>query len=270
MRQSPKKLCFAASMLIVVCAASKSTAAVDIKLRERIEPHASVVRLGDVAEIVTTDRQQARQLATLPLMPAPAPGTERFLRTREIQDMLAAQGVDLGDLHFAGAERVVVAAADGSGTSVSGVSGRGEAQSNDRVTPPTQHAAILAGATTVVAQAPKQIDEARAADIRQQITSVVVNYLKVKTGKVEPWKVECDLGDHELGRLNAAVSPPNCTGGSEPWIGRQRFLISFTTADGPLQLPIFAEVSPPPVPAIVAIRPIGAATWSRQPTSNCN
>ena len=52
-------------------------------------------------------------------------------------------------------------------------------------------------------------------------------------------------------------STPVCVGGSEPWTGRQRFLISFSTADGQVQLPIFAEISPPPVPAVVAIRPIG-------------
>jgi flagella basal body P-ring formation protein FlgA len=34
-------------------------------------------------------------------------------------------------------------------------------------------------------------------------------------------------------------------------------LISFSTAEGQVQLPMFAAISPPPVPAVVAIRPIG-------------
>jgi flagella basal body P-ring formation protein FlgA len=69
--------------------------------------------------------------------------------------------------------------------------------------------------------------------------------------------VECDLADRDLAKLDAAQSTPTCVGGSEPWTGRQRFVISFSGADGKVQLPFFAEVSPPPVPAIVAIRPIG-------------
>ena len=79
-----------------------------IKLASGLCRKASVVRLGDVAEIATADRQQARQLAVVPLMPAPAPGTERFLRKREIQDMLAANGVEVGDIHFTGAEQVAI------------------------------------------------------------------------------------------------------------------------------------------------------------------
>src|SRR5262245_56918704 len=98
--------------LAAVCIASQAAAAIDVKLRERRAPRGSVVRVGDVAEIVTADRQQARQLAALPLMPAPAPGTEQFLRAREIQDMLSAQGVDLALLHFGGAGQVTISAAD--------------------------------------------------------------------------------------------------------------------------------------------------------------
>lgn len=232
-------------------------AAVDVKLRERVAPHGSVVRLGDVAEIATADRQQARQLGSLPLMPAPAPGTERFLRTREIQDMLSAQGVDVSALRFVGAVQVKIAAADGSSTSSNVVQVSGETRTGGRVKATNRHAAILAGADTERAPAQLPLDEARAGEIRNQLTSTVANYLNVKTGKVQPWKVECDVADRELVKLGAALSTPVCAGGSEPWTGRQRFVISFSTADGQVQLTIFAEISPPPVPAVAAIRPIG-------------
>jgi flagella basal body P-ring formation protein FlgA len=242
--------------LATASAAPKVFAAIEVKLRERVAPHASVVRLGDVAEIGTADRQQARQLGSLPLMPAPATGTERFLRTREIQDMLSAQGVDVGALRFLGAEQVVISAAEGAGASVSEAIHKRETLIAERAAPRNRHAAILAGAVTEQCQ-PVPLDEARANEIRQRMTNIVSNYLNVKTGKVQPWKVECDLADDDLGRLNAAVSTPVCAGGSDPWTGRQRFLISFKTADGPVQLPIAAEISPPPVPAVVAIRSVG-------------
>ena len=83
-------------------------AATDIKLRERVVPRGSVVRLSDVAEIATPDRQQARQLACVAVDAGSGTGTERFLRTREIQDMLSAQGVDVGVLRFAGAAQVEI------------------------------------------------------------------------------------------------------------------------------------------------------------------
>jgi flagella basal body P-ring formation protein FlgA len=242
-------------LAIAVGAACKATAAVDVRLRERIAPHGAVVRLGDVAEIATVDRQQARQLGSLPLMPAPAPGTERFLRTREIQDMLSAQGVDVGGLRFAGAEQVVIAAADGAGSSVNDEIRRKETRIVERVTPMNRHAAILAGAVTEQ-RPPVQLDESRVKELRERMASIVANYLNGKTGKVQQWKIECDLADLELGRLNAAVSTPVCTGGSDPWIGRQRFTVSFKTADGPVQLPVVAEISPPPVAAVVAIRSV--------------
>jgi flagella basal body P-ring formation protein FlgA len=254
MKRAAKNLKSVSAMLVTFCVTSHALAAVDVKLRERVAPHGSVVRLGDVAEIATADRQQARQLGSLPLMPAPAPGTERFLRTREIQDMLSAQGVDVGALRFVGAQQVVIAAADGARTS-NVVQVSAETEILQRATPMNRHAAILAGADTERTSAP--IDETRASGIRTQLTNIIANYLNVKTGKVQLWKVECDLADRDLGKLDAAQSTPTCVGGSEPWTGRQRFVISFSTAQGQMQLPIFAEISPPPVPAVVAIRPVG-------------
>jgi flagellar basal body P-ring formation protein FlgA len=245
------------AVLVAVCVASHAIAATDIKLREHVAPHGSVVRLGDVAEIATPDRQQARQLGALPLMPAPAPGTERFLRTREIQDMLSAQGVDVGALRFVGSGQVVIAAAEGRAISTNVIQVSGETRTEERATPMNRHAAILAGTNAEPKATPIPPDEARASEIRQQVTTIVANYLNVKTGKVQPWKVECDLADRDLGKLDAAASTPVCLGGSEPWTGRQRFVLSFSAADGKVQLPFFAEISPPPVPAVVAIRPVG-------------
>ena len=225
-------------------------AATEIKLLERVVPHSSVVRLGDVAEISSADRQQARRLALLPLMPAPAQGTERYLRTREIQDMLSAQNVELGELRFSGAEQVAIGATDGKDNS------GGNNNPTNVIRPAmNRHAAILAGASSD-RQPVARLDAMRASEIRQQLLSIVENYLNSKTGKVEPWHIECELGERELARLDAAVSAPVCSGGNEPWTGRQRFIVSFSTAAGPVQVPIFADVVPPPVPAVVAVRPI--------------
>ncbi len=250
MKGITNKLWCAVAMVIVVSAACGVRAATEIKLREHAVPHGSVVRLADVAEITADDRQQARQLGALPLMPSPAPGTDRYLRAREVQDMIAAQGVEIGDFRFTGVEQVVVAATDSgqhpdSSKNVS-VASR---------TPMNRHAAILAGFNSE-RPAATQLDDARTAELRQQLNGIIGKYLSAKTGKFAPWKIDFDVTGHDLARLSAAVSTPVCSGGSDPWTGRQRFTISYSTADGPVQLPVVADISPPPVPVVVAVRPI--------------
>jgi flagella basal body P-ring formation protein FlgA len=233
-------------MLVVLNAPCNGTAAVDVTLHERVAPEASVVRLADVADVTAADRQAARQLESLPLMPAPAPGTERVLRTREIADMLAAQGVELGDIRFGGADRVAI---DGGGRNAVPTS-----KASRRIGAPlNRHAAILAGATEVVAP---PIDETRAKELRQRLTNIIANYVGAKTGKVEAWRIECDVTNRELRQLDRAMSAPVCSGGREPWVGRQRFLLSFSSADGQVQLAVFADISPPPQPTVVALRAI--------------
>src|SRR4051812_936510 len=141
---------------------ASTTGAVEIKLRERTAPHGSVVRLADVAEISGDDRDQARQLGALPLMPAPATGTQRFIRKREIQDMLAAQGIEVGDFHFVGSEQVTVVA---DAAEIENTSGRLSASvsSGQRM---NRHAAILAGLAE--SETPR-VGEARDTELRQQL-----------------------------------------------------------------------------------------------------
>jgi len=244
-------------MLIAVCIANRGTAAIDVTLRERVTPRGSVVRFSDVAEIATADRQQARQLGALPLMPAPALGTERFLRSREIQDMLSAQGVDVEKLRFAGVQQVTIGAAETAGNSSNVIQASAETQTVERVARMNRHAAILAGANSEQTPTRTPLDESRASEIRKLVTSIIESHVSMKTGKVQSWKIECDLAERELEKLDAALSTPACAGGSEPWTGRQRYLISFATPEGQVQLSVFAVVSPPPAPAVVAIRPIG-------------
>jgi flagella basal body P-ring formation protein FlgA len=239
-----------ATFLLSAVASSSAFCAVDVTLRDRVAPHASVVRLGDVADVSTADRQRARQLAAMPLMPAPAPGTERSLRAREIQDMLTAQGVDLAELRFAGAANVVVGSADGAGTEK-----RAEVQDDDKPARMNRHAAILAGESRE--RTFTQLDHSQIELLRQRLASCIEDYVNARTGKVEPRKITCDVSARELARLNAATTMPLCTGGGDPWIGRQRFVVSYSTADGPGQLTVFADVLPPPVPVVVAVRSIG-------------
>jgi flagella basal body P-ring formation protein FlgA len=53
-----------------------------------------------------------------------------------------------------------------------------------------------------------------------------------------------------------ATSAPVCSGGSAPWTGRQNFVFSFATPDGPAKVQVAADIAEPPIPAIVATRPV--------------
>ena len=234
---------------------SISNAATEVTLRERVVPKNSVVRLNDVAEIVSADRQQARTLAVVPLMPAPAPGTERFLRKREVVDMITASGVEIGDIRFSGPDQVAVA-----GPPAVRLASAQEAVSTDVSTPANLHAAILAGTKVPPAKsaaaATPSYDPAEAESLQDQYENIIGDYVASKTGQSEPRRIACNVSAHQLAQLAEATSPPTCEGGDEPWTGRQKFMISFTTASGPIHVPVCADVAEPAMPVVVAIRPV--------------
>jgi flagellar basal body P-ring formation protein FlgA len=236
-------------VLLLACGLANPADAAEVKLRERVTPMAAVVRLGDVAEVTAADRQQARQLAAVPLMPAPAPDTERFLRKREIADMLAANGVELGSIHFSGAEQVAVAAL----SSVRQVAFQETSHGNVGA-PANRHAAILAGSKA--APAAPQLNEAQVDELKVQLGRIAGDYLKTKSGKVDPARVNVAMSDWQLAQVAGATSLPVCGGGSEPWTGRQKLTLSFATAAGKVQLPLYVDVAEAAAPLVVLTRPV--------------
>lgn len=249
-RRSPSML--AGQLFLVAslasCGLTNFAFAADIKLRDHVAPRASVVRLGDVAEIKAADRQEARRLAAVPLMPAPAPGTQRFLRKREVADMLEACGIELKDIHFGGADQVALAS-------------RADvqvAQFEQAVTgggaPTNRHAAILAGAE--ISTTATQVGVERTNELNALIRQAIAEYVKSLTDRADVNRIEYKLSDRQLARLNAATSSPTCSGGDEPWTGRQEYILSFRTATGNEQFTVRAEVGQLAVPVVVAIRPV--------------
>jgi flagella basal body P-ring formation protein FlgA len=234
----------------VLLAGARADAAIHVNLRERIVATASVVRLGNVAEIVAADRARARQLAALPLMPAPAPGTEQYLRKREVEDLLAAHGENLHELRFEGAPQVAIF------TPASNSSGRSKDVANNfnDDEPMNRHAAILAGYTEPIG--PSSLDDSTATKIREELNRAIVDYLSKKTGRDHTGCVAYDVAERHLAQLHDATSPLVCQGGREPWTGRQRLIVSFTTPRGPVQIPIYANLRPASGQVVVAVQPI--------------
>jgi len=237
-----------------------SATGTEVKLRERVVPKSSVVRLGDVAEIVTADRQLARKLAVVPLMPTPAPETERFLQKHEVADMIAASGVDLAEIQLDGATRVAV-----SGRNLVQPASFEEATTTASNSPASQpdpnktasntnnlHAAILAGEKT---SAPQQLSDEELAAAKSRLEQVVAEYLQSKCGKVG--RIDLNFTDRQLAQAASATSALTCEGGSDPWTGRQKLTLSFMSADGAVHLPTSADIAEPAAPVVVALRPVG-------------
>jgi flagella basal body P-ring formation protein FlgA len=240
-------LCAASVVVLLACA--MATAATEIKLREKLTTGSPVVRLGDVAEIVASGGQEQRRLAALLLMPAPAPGTQRFIRVRELQDVLAAQGEELGQFRFVGANQIAI---ESPAAIRSAVSGGVVGGALDR------RAVLLAGQAQGASAAPvatPQLDEADAERLRGELNALVMEYVAAKAGQADSWRVSCTVPERFLEMLQTARSEPKCSGGKEPWSGRQRFVVSFTTPKGTVQIPVLAEVTLA-TQAVVAVRPI--------------
>jgi flagella basal body P-ring formation protein FlgA len=235
--------------VVTACSISAIAANIDVKLRERVVPQASVVRLGDVAEVTSADREQARRLAAVPLMPAPAPETQRFLQQREIADMLAASGVDLAEIRLGGPSQVAVAAKRivQPAAFSEPVTTSGHAVSDKR-------SAILAGNRMTV-DVP-QLDESQTAALTSLVQRIIGDYVKSKSGKTAIGRIECSVQQRQLAQLAMATSAPVASGGNAPWTGRQNFVFSFVTLQGPAKVPVAADIADPPFPAIVAIRPV--------------
>ena len=86
-----------------------SAEAAEIVLQERVASPGSIVRLGDVARVLTDDVSERQRLERLPLMPSPPPGTSQHLRIQSLRDLLQAQGESLSAHRFSGAAQVLIA-----------------------------------------------------------------------------------------------------------------------------------------------------------------
>jgi flagella basal body P-ring formation protein FlgA len=243
-----KDLCSGFVLLFTLIVGLNAALGVEVRLREKVVPKASVVRLGDIADIAGKDRDAVKKLAVVPLMPAPAPDTERFLRKREVADMLAANGIEIGDIHFTGADRVAISA-------MGKVQAAAYQESAGGVgTPANRHAIVLAGGQSDAADV--KLSDGQESDYKNELCRVISDYLKAKSGKAEIGTIDCTVPDRQLAQFAQASSAPVCSGGAEPWSGRQKFTLAFVTPSGPVQINVNADVAEAAAPIVVAKRPV--------------
>ncbi len=80
----------------------------EMVLRKRATQHGTVIRLGDIADLSATSSAELRGLASTPLMPAPAVGTQQFLSASQVRELLVARGIRLDRLNITGAKVVEI------------------------------------------------------------------------------------------------------------------------------------------------------------------
>jgi len=208
-----------ALLLAATCLLPAVAFAAEFRMRAECPCRGPVVTLGDVAEVLTADSEQARSLAAIELFASPPPGGQRFLRLRELQDLLLGRGVNLAEHIFSGYGQTVVL-------------GPAPAPGTDENRPVGSQA---------VQRAQRQVAEA------------VVRYLRQYVSATEPWTASVALDDRQARLLAGTVRGLSVHGGSPPWTGGQRFAVSIDAEDGPRRLEVDAQVGVQPA-VVVAVR----------------
>ncbi len=226
--------------------------AAEIVLQAVIVPRGRVVRLGDVAKVESDDKQEAARLAAIPLLPAPGPGRQRFVRMREIQDLLAARGEDLRTLDFRGELVVEIAP---------------PAASKAATMPKADRRAVWAGTSAATAASMTEaaelqpiernprLTEAQSKEAQNYLERTVIEHLNRNSGRKADWKMSLAVSEADLAKVLNAKSALRCSGGVSPWTGQQRLVVSFSTERGTVRVRFEASITAKQA-VVVATQPI--------------
>lgn len=98
--------------IVALIGVANVLSAAEVRLRSECQPDGALVRLGDVAEIHADDEQRRERLASIELFPVPGAGQSRYLRLRELLEILDLRSIDLSDCRFSGPSLTVVRGAE--------------------------------------------------------------------------------------------------------------------------------------------------------------
>ena len=228
--------------------------AADVVLQAVVVPRGNVVRLGDVAKVKADDKQESLRLAAIPLLPAPAPGRRRFVRMREVQDLLAAGGEDMRSLNFRGEKVVEIASA---ATDQAATRSTADRRAVWAGTSAVAAASMTGDAESVAADASREprLSEAQAKQAQNYIERAVIEHLNRYGGHKPEWKVALNVSPVDLAIVYNAKTALRCSGGVSPWTGRQRLVVAFSTDRGPVRVRLEADITATRA-VVVATRPI--------------
>ena len=214
---------------LLVSAGARVAASAELRLRPQCTAAGSLVKLGDVAEVIASDQGQAQALAAMELFPSPAEHEQRFVRVREIQDLLQLRGHNLAECQFSGASQVTVL-------------GRS------------------APARAPVAQ---PMSAAAAKRIHRRLCEAVSKYLDEHASAQQAWIVEAEPTDAQARAVGDTSRTISISGGKSPWTGPQRFEVTVKGPQGPASFMLDAQVSVRPE-VVVAVRALPRGSTVRE------
>lgn len=228
--------------------------ATEVVLQRVVELDSAVVHLGDVAKLKTRDAQEAARLAAIPLMPSPAPGRRRFVRMREVQDLVAAHGENMGDLAFRGELVVEIAASAVAEPAAAPKADRRAVWAGTSAASSPNMNGVRQAAIDKAAEGPRLL-ESEALEAHNYLKRAIVEHLNRQSGHKGDWQVEFDANEADLAKVLDAKTALQCSGGVLPWTGLQRLVVAFSTGHGPIRVRLEVNVTVEH-PVVVAARPI--------------
>ena len=182
----------ASLLLLAGLTAAHWAAAAELRLRAEAKSAGSLVTLGDLAEIIATDPHQAQTLAAIELFPAPSGGEPRYVRLREIQDLLLLRGVNLAEHQFSGSSQVTV----------------------------------MGSPRAAAARPAPSVSDAALHRIQRRLAESITKYLEEHVSTQQAWSVDADISDEQARQLADPTQKIRVAGGCAPWTGPQRFEIT--------------------------------------------
>jgi flagella basal body P-ring formation protein FlgA len=183
--------------------------AAEIRFRQQAECEGPVVRLADVADIITADEAERGALQAVELFAAT--GKRQVLRSRDVQDRLTAAGIKTHLHQFRGAAAIQVLPC-----------GEGDSISRAPVSKTAMNLARTAAADAIAA------------------------YLRDSVDAAEDWAVEIALTSDQARAIASNRRNLDVSGGQAPWTGPQRFTLRLPEAAGGSVLVIAADVKRAP------------------------
>ncbi|MBN1912618.1 MAG: flagellar basal body P-ring formation protein FlgA [Pirellulales bacterium] len=186
-------------IVIGTLAAGTWCQAAEVTIRGECEVAGAVVTLGDVARIASADPDEVQRLSAMELFPTPAGGRQRFVRQREIQDVLLARGVHLGRHRFSGSSQVTVRRA------------AAEQTTQGNALAPSLHRRM-----------------------ETRVSDAIVEYLRTSAGD-EPWMASVQLTAAQSRLVSGVRNEITVSGGQTPWLGNQTFEVTVNQPGKPAE-----------------------------------
>ncbi len=175
----------------LVLLAPTSGPAAEIHLRRQATLAGPIVRLADVAEILSADPSEAARLGAIELGPLPS-SRQATLQARDLWDRLVQAGVDPARPSRGGATRMTLTRRDAR---------------PDQPAPPAVPKRSLQLAETTLREA-------------------IVRYLAAQVPAENEWQVEFTLSDDQAALLQSTGRSLRIAGGQSPWTGSQSFEVT--------------------------------------------